>query len=212
MLWISFQTTSCTETIEPTEIGFRYYPIKPGTEWIYRIDSSFFEPFAGDSTRTIFERRSTCTGTRMDAAHRVVFEVTQFRRPNSSLSWQYESTYYVYKDEFIVEENRSNVRLVPLIFPIKKNKVWDGNQLNNKGKQPFVYRIVGDRFVDSLHDYEETLMVERMEDSTFFDQQRDLEYYGKNVGLFRKEHINFTTVNNNKSGTRICWDLLEYTF
>jgi len=110
----------------------------------------------------------------------------------------------------MVEENRNNIKLVSLVFPVKQNKAWDGNQLNSMERKAFVYKRVGKTFVDNLSTYTESFMVQRLDDSTFFDQQKEIEYYGKNVGLIYKEDINFTTKNDNKSGTKVIWRLLEY--
>ena len=169
-----------------------------GSEWVFQIDSTFHEPFSGDSSHSTFQRKNSINRSLIDPAGRLVYEIEQSQRANSTLDWSYQKTFFAFKDRFMAERNEDNIKLVPLVFPIKQNKVWDGNQLNNKGSQAYVYKDEG--FARSINGqlYEETLKVRQLEDSTFFDQYRDIEYYGKHVGLIYKEHINFTTKNNNK--------------
>lgn len=187
-----------------------YYPLNIGSEWIYQVDSTNFKSFGGDSSRDIFHRKVRYVKTRVDSEDRLLHEIDIYQKSITDTIWQYESTFWVYKDAFMVEENRNNIKLVSLVFPVKQNKAWDGNQLNSMERKAFVYKRVGKTFVDNLSTYTESFMVQRLDDSTFFDQQKEIEYYGKNVGLIYKEDINFTTKNDNKSGTKVIWRLLEY--
>jgi hypothetical protein len=200
----------CGQTEDPSSIGLEYFPLAIDNEWVYQIDSMHFNPFAPDSTAFRFQRRHKVIGTRRDPAGRLIFEMEQSERKDSQAVWAYKHTFYIFKDRLIVEVNKENIKTIPLIFPVKQNKVWDGNQLNNKGPQPFVYKKVGTaRRINGIT-YAESLMVQQIEDSTFFDQFRDREYYGKDVGLISKEHINFTTITKNRSGSRANWTLLQY--
>jgi hypothetical protein len=202
--------SQCREIEEPGSIGVEYYPLNTGFEWIYQIDSTYHESFSGESFLIQFQRKNKIIGTRLDPAGRLVYEIEQSDRKDSQDTWKYKETYFAHKDRVMVEENKRNIKTVPIIFPVKQNKVWDGNQLNNKGRHAFVYKKVGFSYIIDKTTYPETFMVEQIDDSTFFDQFRDLEYYGKNVGLLCKEHINITTKNKNKSGSKVIWKLLNY--
>lgn len=210
LITICFLCFQCREVEDPVEFGLEYYPILLGAEWIYQIDSTNYNEFSGAKSESRIFIKNVRTTDLKDASGREIHEVNQFYTHDTLEYWKYFNKFTIYKDEYLVEEERNNVKIVPLVFPIKRNKSWNGNQFNNKGSQPFVYKKVESRYSDTLGTHYNVLMVQQIDDSTFFDQQRDIEYYGKNVGLIYKEHINFVIQDNKKGGSKITWRLLDY--
>lgn len=201
---------SCREVEAPASIGLEYYPLSEGQTWIYQVDSTSYLPFSADSVHYTFQRKNTVLKTIVDPAARLIYEIEQMQRRDSNFEWIYQKTFFVFKDRVMVEQNEDNIKIVPLVFPVKQNKSWDGNQLNNKGAQAFVYKEVGKARWVNGNFYPESFKVRQMDDSTFFDQFRDIEYYAKDVGLIYREHIDITTKNQEKSGDKVVWTLLEY--
>lgn len=132
LLLLSALLVACertTETIE-TDLGYDYFPLQVGRIWEYQVDSILFDPMgttvAVDSMRSWI--REEIIGAYVDAAGDTVFQTERYIRNDTTDNWQISKVLSLSKTRRQAIRTEDNLRFVKLVFPLKKNARWDGNQ------------------------------------------------------------------------------------
>ena len=120
---------ACRETETAQSIGENYFPIELGKEFVFKIDSFHFNSFENSvDSFTYFERENVVE--LLSDSGKKNYLTTVERRGESIEPWQF-SHYVVYgKSNLALERTMANLTITKLVFPVKRNKNWDGNQNN----------------------------------------------------------------------------------
>ena len=180
--WILF---SCSDTLEPSKIGFNYFPLEIGDYRIYQIQQIEDSLFAATDTAH-YQLKELVVDT-FSTQSELNYILHRFKRDLSTDKWQLDSVWTSRRTQnhAIVVEN--NIPFVKMVFPIRLDKVWDGTLFN--ASPPDEYQITeisgsmetpAGTFVDNL------TVFENNERDTLIYQDIRQSIYALNVGLIYK--------------------------
>lgn len=197
--------TSCeseTEPIDESTFGYDYFPVTVGKSWIYTSDSIILS--SGGTKRDTFRSfiREVVGDSFTDAAGNPAFKLNRFYKRNETDTWISINTWTTSIDKSMAIRTEENIRQVKLVFPIKKGLRWNGNVFLNEdltvdvGGEPItLYKGWSPRMVeiDQSYDFKgqqvPSILVNLAEDDTILNFRDVTEYYGKGIGLLKREMI-----------------------
>lgn len=127
------------ETEAIPETGTDYYPVAVNRFWTYAVTDTTWGQSAytngqvmrGSVTVTNSQVRETITETFTDAAGNTAYRMVRAKRPNATAAWTNDSVFVVTATPQYVAINRSNLRTLEVVFPIKEGSKWHVNAFNN---------------------------------------------------------------------------------
>ena len=218
-LFSLFLLISCskeTEVIDKNNFGYEYFPIQTGKTWTYRSDSIVI---MGGGTRRDTQRSfilEQLGSVFKDEFGNDYYKLFRFFRRTTLDPWTNLNSWKVYMDDTKVVRVEENLHFIKMVFPIDKGIRWDGNALIDKdtrvevgGESIQAYKNWKHKIEDTKLSYSflnqtvEAIKVNLVSDSSIIDYRKVTEYYGKNIGLLRKEMSILDSDGNKPSET---WD------
>lgn len=202
-LFISLLFISCnneTEEIDLSSFGYDYFPVSSGKKYTYQSDSIIYLSggLRKDTLRSfILEEIGESL---KDASGVQQFKVYRSFKRKITDNWQRINTWTVSMDETSAIRNEENLNFIKLVFPIKKGLRWNGNlfldteikiEVGGENLQP--YKNWKHRIEEIEVDYTfknqkfKSIKVNLVSDSSIIDFRKVTEFYGKGIGLLRKE-------------------------
>jgi hypothetical protein len=173
--------------IEP--IDYSYFPIEVGHWVIYEADSLAIDEFSGDTIKAKFQIKDLIESTMTDSEGRLTQRREKYRRNNDSLPWELIKVYTSNLNTNTAETFEDNTRIINLIFPVKLNESWKGNNYIDAETGEFRYSEV-DESVNLLgKNYPSTATVTQIDEENLIKREYSIEKYSKNIGLVYKEFI-----------------------
>ncbi|MBO6515480.1 MAG: hypothetical protein JJ975_02920 [Bacteroidia bacterium] len=200
----------CREVEQPQPIGKDYFPIAVGNEWVYSIDSIFYDGFNEKRDSFRYYRREVVTEVFESDGGEQRFSADVFFKTDST-DWKYKSTFTLYKNDYRGVRITNNNQIMHLLFPVKNKVSWDANQLNAMREDRFRY-LSSELHRTSLADsFPAAIFVEHEYDSTVIDADIRWELYAENTGLVEKKTLSTTTQFNKTDGFQYHWKLISFT-
>lgn len=184
---------------EQMDIGYHYWPLHVGNEWIYEVDSSFV--VATDTHRVIYQERIYIDTAFLDLTGDSMFRVSVYK--NQSLV----KVYALIKNDRRIEQVQAK-RTVKMIFPVQENDQWNINAFSEQEPLEVSYRDVDDSFSKGDFSFEKTCSVVYEDFETLLDEYAWLEVYAQHIGLVFYDETRFDNVE--KQGVFIQKKLISY--
>jgi hypothetical protein len=180
--WILF---SCSDTLEPGKIGFNYFPLEIGDYRIYQVQRIEYSLFA--TTDTAHYQLKELVVDTFSTQSELNYILHRFKRDLSTDKWQLDSVWTSRRTQnhAIVVEN--NIPFVKMVFPIRLDKVWDGNLFNASPPDEYQITEIGGSLETPAGTFVDNLTVfENNEPDTLIFQDIRQSIYALNVGLIYK--------------------------
>ncbi|MGB4960976.1 MAG: hypothetical protein WBO36_15950 [Saprospiraceae bacterium] len=194
---------SCGKTIEEVDedaIGLQYFPITNGKSWTYASDSIVYT-FGGAKIDTFRSFINEQIGdTVINSFGIKEYKVFRSLRKRTTDPWTRINTWTVSIENNNAIRNEENLKFVKLVFPIKKGLRWDGNTFIDKNLKIDVGGELIEAYKNWKHTMEEididypynnatvqAIKVKLVDETSIIDQRKVTEYYGKDIGLLKKE-------------------------
>jgi len=183
----------CTSTIDidPDQAGGSYFPLVQGMFRIYQVSSVTYNPdFSTDSS--VFQLKEVVADTFRTADNVLAMVLNRFVRQGSGNPWIPDSVWWTYKNLRLAVNVEGNQPYIKLSFPLKENRIWDGNGLNGKSRDTYEMKNLGAPFEANGITYDNTVTVFKNDliDSLMIAQDDyRVEVYSKEVGLVYKKDI-----------------------
>ncbi|MCB0480122.1 MAG: hypothetical protein KDC83_01760 [Flavobacteriales bacterium] len=189
--------SSCKKAEKPqVDLGFDYYPNAIGSQIVYSVDSIVYNSFTLTVDTFKFEIKEVQKEQIKDDGGRDIVVMSRWKN-SPKKGWKEVKSWQFYKDNFIVEEQKENLRIVKMNFPVVDGQSWDANVRNTQASQ--TYRLTGPQSEIILgNSYSEVVIVDQLDESDPLQLQvnRAFEKYAKGVGLvykYNKSLKRFTT-------------------
>ena len=189
------------QAIEP-DLGYNYFPDQPGRFVIYDVDSFYYDDFNVDPVTRIapidtfrFQLKEKIQSVYLDNQNRPTLRLERYVKyynptvPYSALPWVLRNVWAENRTATRAEKVEENVRFVKLIFPIKKNKTWNGNAQNTNSEIDYKYSFTDLSKTIAGNVFDSTLEVEQQNYTDILTKNYCAEQYAKNVGLVYKKVI-----------------------
>lgn len=168
---------------------YTYFPTEINSWVEYEARTILHDADLGSDT-SYYYLKEIITEEFIDNQGRVTFRIERFKKDSIDGEYEISDVWYSNLSSKTAEVVEENIRFVKLVFPINKNKVWDGNAYNTDISWDYQY--------DSLHTsksfngltFDSTITVEQINNINPFQNQVASEVYANYIGLVRKSYIN----------------------
>ncbi|MFT5513827.1 MAG: hypothetical protein ACI8SE_002238, partial [Bacteroidia bacterium] len=167
---------ACREVEEPVDIGFDYFPLGVGSEWVYQVDSINHYDFSETSDTNAYLRKEVIVEEADVNSEERRYYVDVLTKTDST-DWVYTSTFLTYKNDIRAVRSINNKAVMHLLFPVKNRVFWDANQLNSEGEDRFRY-IDTEKHRSMMQDsFPNNVFVQQAFDTTIIDEDIRWELY-----------------------------------
>ena len=192
--------TACEKEIEvitDRDLGFSYYPIAMGSEWIYSSDSILYnEQLSSIDTFQSFIKELV-VDTFTNEQEENVFIIERYFKRKMDDQWEVTDVWTTTVSDSRVKETEENLTFVKLVFPPNLGQKWDGNSFIDMNTEVIVggetlvpykywdYKVseVGESLVLGDKTYSDVLSVSQATDTSEIELRYSLEKYAKNIGM-----------------------------
>ncbi len=198
---------SCSDTLapDPDKVGFNYFPLEIGEFRIYQVQKIKYSLFVPTDTAQ-YQLKEQVVDT-FSTQNEINYILHRFSRDSSTDNWQLDSVWTARRTQnhAIVVEN--NIPFVKMVFPIRLNKVWDGNLFNASPPDEYQITDIGRSLVTPAGTFVNNLTVfENNDPDTLIFQDIRQSIYALNVGLVYKNSSILDFCNTEPS----CLGTLEF--
>ncbi|MFY7901052.1 MAG: hypothetical protein ACOVNY_12770 [Chitinophagaceae bacterium] len=211
ILIVCFFTIACKKQVDSNGIIQLndYYPLKVGSVFIYRLDSTLPSTFGASLVKRYYLAKDSVESIYTDASGRKAFRI--FRYLTDTLAtkpYEYKTTLAAVFSEKTVEFVDNNLRFITLANPISINTIWKGNSYINGtpitpngtasyGSWDYQYMHINKPFTVKKGTIDSTVFVQHVADSTgvnfdpnfIYGKNYSVEVYAKGVGLIYKDFL-----------------------
>lgn len=189
-----------TETLDESTFGYDFFPVATGKSWTYASDSIIFDNGGAKKDTLRSYIREEIGEKFLDEEGKDVYKVHRYIRRDPADAWSMINTWTTSADSFRAIRTEENLKFVKLVFPVKKGLRWDGNifidedlriEVAGESIEPYKnwkYRM---EEIDEPYSYKgsnvASVRVSLVDDSSIIDRRKVTEFYGKGIGLLRKE-------------------------
>lgn len=185
------------------DYGYEYYPTEVGKFIIYDVDSIVFDLTSNGKLidTTSYQVKEEIVDTMTDNSGRTAFIIHYSTRDNSSDNWTIQKVYTTVIDNDRVERTEDNLRFVKMVFPLRKEASWDGNQLfpsegfiiTVRGETIDIFKnwtssIIDKNVAESINtqQFDDVLIIHHADYENNIERRFVEEKYARNVGLVSK--------------------------
>lgn len=196
---------SCTKETEPVDestFGYDFFPVTKGKSWIYASDSIIYDNGGTKIDTFVSFIKEEIGDSFIDEAGNTVYKLNRYFRRNATDVWSRTNTWTTYTDRTRAIRTEENLKFVKLVFPLKKGLRWDGNVFLDEDIKIDVAGESIEAYKNWKHKIEEinenfsfkgtdvvAVKVNLVDDASIIDRRKVTEYYGKGIGLLKKEMI-----------------------
>ncbi|AWW28667.1 hypothetical protein DN752_00090 [Echinicola strongylocentroti] len=169
------------ESLEPADLGLDYMPVEASRFWTYSVDETVYFG-EGDTESSSFYYRDIIADSYIGKEGELVYQVTR-EKSFDQIAWQDHSVYTLQIKQQALLKSKNNLLTVPLVFPPKEDKSWDGNVYNTQNEDLYSIISLGAYEIGG-NTYQSTVKVlQEMEDDEITVRDHRYEIYAKGVGM-----------------------------
>ena len=185
-----------------SEEGREYYPLAIGKYWVYEVDSTIYDPNGDTSVYTSKTfAKEAILDTLSDEAGNLLYKFERYERSADTLPWQVVKVFTASVQGQQLIRTEDNLRFIPLTFPLRKNKAWDGHvyfdpslivTVAGESLEMFkgwAYKLasVGEPLEVGGLQFPETATVREADNENLIELRTARAVYAKGVGLVYRE-------------------------
>jgi hypothetical protein len=198
LVFLTLMVACDSPEVKPVDIGLNYFPLQTGSYQIYTVEEILYSEIKATET-LLYQLKVEAVDSfpNLDATYTYVFN--RSKRDSETEPWRNLDTWSVRSSDRELVVNEGNVPYVKLIFPLKKELVWNGNKYNTLPKDDYMLATLDEPFVTSGMTFDQTLQVIQEDNQDFIvAQDKRTEVYARNVGLIYKEttQLKYCTKDN----------------
>ena len=200
LVCIFFFSCSKKEEVIPTDLGYDYAGLEVGKYVVYNVDSFYYDNFTETIDTSYFKIKEVVDSKFTDLEGDEAFKIIRYRKENDTTAWELIDVWNSKITSTNFQKVEENIRFVKLIFPVKKNKTWNGNSMNNMASMEYEYTAVDNAEVIGGNNLNGVLTVLQYEFNPLIEENLFEEKYAKGVGLVYKKSVAIKNTYNNSLG------------
>ncbi len=200
-LWIIFCGVhlGCNRKIEYEFPDLNLYPIEQGKYRIYQVVDTTYTT-QGAIPKFYYKKELTDTNE-TDLKNRIISRLN-ILKGNVLDSLTFYELWTQYRDANWAERIEGNTKFLVLKFPVKQNDMWNGNEMNNLGKEDYTYVNIDTTVIINGKTYPHCVFVQqRLNKNSLLTEVDTYEIYARGIGKI-KRYDNYKKYNLNPNGTR----------
>lgn len=202
LLLLLIIVSSCKKDrdIVVSKLGYSYAGLDLESYIIYDVDSHHYnKPFNID-TIVQFQIKEIVSEKYMDLEGEEAFKIIRYRKEKDSTQWVLQDVWNAKITTTNYQKDEENMRYVKMIFPVRLNKKWDGNIMNNDSEMEYKYTVVNNRETIGIHTLDSVLTVLQFEDINLVQERFFEEKFALGIGMVSKKSIAINNAFNSSSG------------
>lgn len=198
--------TGCKKSDNQSPVMYySYFPTTINTWTEYEVRKVLHDSGLGSDT-SYYYIREVVAEEFIDNQGRVTFRIERFKKDSLNGTYEISDVWYSNLSNTAAEKVEENIRFVKLVFPVKDNKVWDGNAYNTESEWEYEYDSVHvSRAYNNLI-FDSTIKVQQIDNVNPIQNQVAFEIYANHIGLIRKSYINI----ENGDGEELEMTIIDY--
>lgn len=198
---------------ENVDLGYNYFPTQMGATWLYKVDSLVYDDNSGQTTidTFVFQYKEQITGSYVDVTGETAQQVSRFYRYNDTLPWTALNQWTQMRTALNAQKVEENTRYVKLVFPIERNKKWNGNLYNALGTEQYVVSYVDQASTVGTTAYPLTVKVQQLNEVNAIEEIVRYEIYARDIGMVYALSDSLNTQLSGSRGFRYRFTLTSYT-
>lgn len=199
LILISWCATSCDSVIEPpADMGFNYFPLKPGMYIIYDVDSFYIDCQYDIYDTLHFQLKEKLDTFFIDGTGKPAMRIERYARNNSSSNWQIRDVWWADTLSTRAIKTEENMKYVKLIFPPIEGEQWNGNAYNSITDWNFLYRYesVDKPYSIGVMNFDSTASVLQQSIQNLLTYKYQVEKYARHIGLIYRIKIDVEGISN----------------
>ena len=193
-LVIIFFSCSKKEIVTPDN-GYDYAGLEVGKYVIYDVDSLTYDDFTATIDTAIYQLKEVVDSKIIDLEGDDAFKIIRYRRDNDTSNWVLIDVWNSKITRTNFQKVEENIRFVKLIFPIKVDKNWNGNAMNNLAEMEYEFTAIDQPETIGGNSLSNVLSVIQEDDPNLISPKYFEEKYAKGVGLVYKKSRELTRGN-----------------
>ncbi len=198
---------------EVVDLGYAYYPVQVGATWIYQVDSLVYDNNAGFTTIDTFTYlyKEQVVSAYTDLEGKPAQYLNRFFKFTDTTDWVESNRWTLSQSALNAQKVQENIRFVKLVYPLDKQKKWNGNMYNALGEEEYeVMEYDVPKTVGGIA-YDKTLTVLQKEELNAIEEIKRSEIYARNIGLVYLLSDSINTQVDGSKGYRFRLTLTSYT-
>ena len=196
-------SSSCSkkeEVITP-DLGYDYAGLTVGRYIIYDVDSFYYDDFFDTIDTSYFQIKEVVDSKFTDLEGEEAFKIIRYKKENDTTNWILTDVWNSKLTTTNFQKVEENVRLVKLIFPVKTNKTWNGNSMNNLASMEYEYTAVDNAETIGGNTLSSVATVLQYEFSPLTEENFFQEKYAKGVGMVYKKSVDITNAYDSSTSS-----------
>jgi hypothetical protein len=182
----------------PTDTGIDYFPLQVGMVWTYVVDETIYSEVVAPR-QSNYRIEVKVADSVLNAEGTYTYILHRAKQNLQDMKWEALPTWSVRKNDREVVLMEGNIAFKKLMFPVKDNLAWNGNEYNNLGEDLYSFTSVDEPIEFEGVTWENTLTIEQENNDdpiVFFDQREEI--YAKNTGLLKQslKQLNYCTTED----------------
>lgn len=208
----------CSDTLDPNPdaLGYNYFPLEIGSYRTYQVEEITISLFAAPDT-VRYQRRELVADT-FQTLNETNYVLHVFNRKSHDDIWDLDSVWTARRNQNHAIQVENNVPFVKVVFPVRENKIWDGNLFNALPQDEYQITEIGGALDTPAGRFEDLLTIfENDNPDTLIFQDIRQAVYAREVGLIHKSSsiLKFCNTDPNclgilESGTKFDQILIDY--
>jgi len=186
---ILFWSSCKKETVEPVEMGYKYFPVNIGHWAIYDVDSISYNDFTGLIDSFKYQIKEIVESDFIDNQGRTSQRLERYIRLSDTSAWTIKDVWFETLTASTAERVEENLRMIKLVFPISDSFEWNGNNYNIIGEQKYSYQDVFTPALINNISMDSTVTVMQKNSQTLISEDYQKEIYAVHVGMVYKKYV-----------------------
>jgi hypothetical protein len=198
---------------DSVDLGYNYFPTQVGATWIYKVDSLVYDDNSGQTTidTFTFEYKEQITGNFIDVSGETGQYISRYVRYNDTVLWIPLNQATQIRTALNAQRVQENIRYVKLVFPLEKNKKWNGNLYNALGAEQYTFSYTDNSLTLGSTNYPLTSKVLQQNEVNAIEEIVRYEIYARNIGLVYALSDSINTQVSGSRGYRYRFSLTSFT-
>ena len=170
----------------PVDVGYDYFPAQVGQWMHYDVDSTVWDDFTGNMYQFNSQMLEVTESSFFTSDGLLHYRLERYYRKDDNSEWELKDVWHYTKTAYSAQRSEENVRYTKLAFPIKSNKVWDGNAFNYLPSETYSYADIHQSSLLGQSFYDSTVTVWHKNNINLIEEDIRYEVYAKHVGMIKK--------------------------
>ena len=177
----------CQTNTDPVPKDSDYFPLQIGDYWVYQVTQENYA-IANPVVINTYQLQEKIASSYSQNGQ-LFFLVEESIKKTEQSGWQLNAIHTVYKNLTEVVSQEHNVPIVKMVFPISATTSWNTNAYNANPDTLLKYQDNGKAFSVGKLNFNQTISVVGVNDSTLVNQEKYRQVYAQNVGLIYQENV-----------------------